>query len=74
MRSSLDAQVHQALEARQGLEEVLGDAGAVPQFQVGQVGQLCQVIHVGGLDVLETEQGLQGKVKLVNKFAAKKDI
>ena len=58
MRGPLDAQVHQALEGRQGVEEVLGDAGAVPEFQVGQVGQLCQVIHVGGLDVLEAEQGL----------------
>ena len=61
VRGPLDAQVHQALEGRQGLEEVLGDAGAVPEFQVGQVGQPRQVIHVGGLDVVETEQGLQAR-------------
>ena len=36
-------------------------AAAVPQLQVGEVGQLGEVVHVGGLHVLEAEQGLWEK-------------
>ena len=55
VRCPLDAQAHQSLEGGQGLEESPGDVGAVPELEVGQVGELREVINVGGSNVLETE-------------------